>query len=446
MLPLPFTLATARRRAHAHIEQATAQLPLQVRHRIVTDRITKEKRHETYAVQPKAVPTTCKDLLSFLCKLALRAVEETNRQPTFEFTPAPAVAPGEAVPLAQVPTISVNCKSLARLRGMSDRTIRTHINLLRELGAIVAKHWHGTRSNFELVLNPDFLWRTPENDVKNGVDSVFESTRLSSILTSQGTEFPVSVAFETLETSERAIEREEKLLAQRTPDGAAPQLATLAGNPGPQAAPKPAPDSPERASGGAAGAEPSPAPAPALSRTQLYLVRSLWAYARPLLYAGQHFDAEQEWKAHTAILNGVFGAFGPDLTEAQWELYHAQALLRVDLVTEWLARNPGRFIPAPYAELVAGRGYFDRQNAQGFVATEAWLAKKLANQHEYRKREALRKAQAELRGWRKRTAAKRVLALTYNQLIHKHKIKIKPFGPQAERLLLAIIAGTAPTQ
>ena len=169
---------------------------------------------------------------------------------------------------------------------------------------------------------------------------------------------------------------------------------------------------------------------------------AFWAYARPLLYAGVAFDEEQHRKAQNAIWYGLFGGFDGRLTAAEYGLYHQQALERVDLVADWLKRDPGRYLPMPYAEVVAGRGYFDAGNTQGFVATEAWLAKKLVNQHRYHVASVLRKAGAELRGWRLRTAGPRVLALTYSQLYHKHLKKVLALrDDRAMDLFIALMGG-----
>lgn len=50
-----------------------------------------------------------------------------------------------------------NVKLANRLNHQSDRTIRNHIKRLQSIGFIVAKRNHGTRADYELDINPEFL-------------------------------------------------------------------------------------------------------------------------------------------------------------------------------------------------------------------------------------------------------------------------------------------------
>jgi hypothetical protein len=431
MLPLPLTLAQARRLWHQDFEAQCAALPLQLRcrtHRAKVDadgRVLAPARTERYFVQPKAAPATAKNTMSDLILLGIRALERQNREGLA--LPGPA-GPAGAPP---VPSISVNCKLLAERCSLSARSVRTHLELLLKMGSITAKAWHGTRADFELWINPKYLWQTPENTVENELDRL----QIGAILQGEATKFPLSVAFETLETGKLETSQGEKLVAATTP---APELATqatLAGNTGPQAEAEPAVPASETASAGPrhetramrrrkAQAVPQ-APQTGPTRAQKQFVMSLWAYARQHLYAAVAFDEQQHARAQNAIWFGVFGAFRAGLTEREWGLYHQQALERVDLVADWLRRHPGRFLPAPYAEVVQGRGYFDRDNAQGFGKTEEWLAQKMLRRHEYLVATTLRRAGAEMRGWRLKTASRRVLALTASQLYHKHLKKVQ---------------------
>ncbi|WP_201979302.1 hypothetical protein [Hymenobacter rubidus] len=447
MLPLPLTLAQARRRWHQDYETQCAALPLQLRcrtHRAKVDaegRVLAPARTERYYVQPKAAPATAKNTMSELILLGLRALERRNRE---GLDPGPAGADG----LPQPPSISVNCKQLAGRFSMSARSVRTHLDLLLKLGALTAKAWHGTRADFELWINPKYLWQTPENAVESDLDRL----QIGAILQGEQTKFPLSVAFETLETRKLETSQGEKLLPHEAPAPERATPATLTGNTGPQAEAAPAVPASEKAHAGPrrlpratarqkAQAAPTAPPA-GPTREQKQWVMSLWAYARQQLYAEVAFDEAQHARAQNAIWFGVFGAFRAELSEREWGLYHQQALERVDLVADWLKRHPGRFLPAPYAEIVLGRGYFDRENAQGFAATEEWLAQKMLRRHDYHVATTLRRAGAELRGWRLKTASRRVLALTASQLYHKHLKKVQALrDPRALEKFYLIAAG-----
>jgi hypothetical protein len=472
MLPLPLTLAKARRLWHQDFEARCDAQPLQLRTRALkartlNDGTVQPARTEHYYVQPKPAPSTAKDLMTDLVFMSVRALERQNREPGFDFAqhgtdaaPAAAAAP-TAVPAA--PAIAVNCKQLAKRRSMSARSVRTHLDLLLQMGALVRKVWHGTRANFELWINPKYVWQTPENAGESDLDRL----KIDAILQGESTKFPLSVAFETLETRKLEVSPGEKVVVATT---AAPNAeivvattpvseletpATLTRNTGPQVAPELAANASEMASTGARhktraqarkAAQAAPvAPQTGPTRAQQQFVMSLWAYARQHLYGEVAFTDEQHAKAQRAIWYGVFNAFRGALTEREWGLYHQQALERVDLVADWLKRNPGRFLPAPYAEVVQGRGYFDRENTLGFVTTEEWHARMLIRRHAYLVATTLRKAGAELRGWRLKTASKRVLALTAAQLYQKHLKKVQALRDSRalEKFLLIAAGGKA---
>ncbi|MBF9239486.1 hypothetical protein I2I05_18985 [Hymenobacter sp. BT683] len=448
MLPLPLTLAKARRLWHQDFEAQCAAMPLQLRSRTHQARLDAEgqvlvpARTEHYYVQPKAAPATAKELMTDLVFMSVRALERSNREPGFDF----AQVGTDAAP--QAPPIAVNCKSLGKRRSMSSRSVRTHIDLLLKMGALVRKAWHGTRADFELWINPKYVWQAPEMPVESDLDRL----QIGAILNSEPTKFPLSVAFETLETRKLETSQVDKLVVATPPAPKLETQATLTGNTGPQPDPEPLGAAAET---GQAGARRRPraearklaqtaasAPKTGPTLAQKRLVMSFWAYARPQLYGDVAFDEAQHAKAQNAIWFGVFAGFQAGLSEREYELYHQQALERVDLVADWLKRNPGRFLPAPYAEIVKGRGYFDRENGLGFVKTEEWLAQKMLRRHEYHVATTLRRAGAEMRGWRLKTAGKRVLALTAAQLYHKHLKKVQALrDPRALDKFYFIAAG-----
>ena len=170
-------------------------------------------------------------------------------------------------------------------------------------------------------------------------------------------------------------------------------------------------------------------------------VTGFWDYARRRLYAARSFSEEQIRRTRNAIWAGVYAGFPDTLSEREWDAYHTEALQRVDLVVEWLGRHPEKYLPAPYAEIVQGCGYFDRANARGFLATEEWLARRVAAQFQHRAEEALRKARLELRNWRQRRGSQKNLRLSYSQLYHTHEQRLLAFGPATLQRYYAQVAG-----
>ena len=154
-------------------------------------------------------------------------------------------------------------------------------------------------------------------------------------------------------------------------------------------------------------------------------VEAFWAHAQPQLYPGASGDAETRVRTLNTIWAGVYAGFRDGPTADEWRLYHRQALERVDLVAGWLKRHLGHYLPAPYAEVIAGRGYFDRDNPHGFVQTEEWLARKQANGHTRRVGRVLGRAAADFRGWHARTPLARLRDLPKAHLMQKHLRKVQ---------------------
>ena len=348
MLPLPYCLRTARRLWHQDFTERCAELPAQVRKRTLTapDGTT---RDQVYAVPQKVAPTTCKDTGSLLLKMALDAADRARRAPQLAGFSAPTSTASTPPP---PPPIFVNAPALGRKRTLADRTLRTHLRQLEKMGFIVARKFHGTRSDIELTINPKYLWKTLPEAVQNAVDSVFSDTRPHAGLGADGTEFPLK-ALVTQATGESAT-YECGLVAAA--GGTAAALATPSGNTGPQVTPPGAQRrrqrGAEKTSTGAARRRADSTESPALGLQRAFVV-GFWGYARQKLYPSTFFSEEQNRKALNTCWAGVFGKFTAQLTEKEWETYHSEALQRVDLVVEWLGRNPDKCIPAPFAEIVA---------------------------------------------------------------------------------------------
>ena len=177
---------------------------------------------------------------------------------------------------------------------------------------------------------------------------------------------------------------------------------------------------------------------------QLAWVAAFWDKARARLYPGVSFTSGQHELAVEAIWNGVYGAFGLGKSAAECALYHQHALARIDLVAGWLGRDPDRYLPAPYAEHVPGRGYFDRANARGFASTEEWLVRKHAQAQAHHVRRTLRRAAEHLRGWRTGKAPRWVLDLPKAQLIRHYRHKVEAWqDPAALKQFLRLASGYA---
>ena len=413
MLPLPYTLNSAYGRVAYHLKYLRAQLPPVTRTRVV------KGRTEQYLVQPKPISDGAQTTLRVLVKWAIDAIEQVRRVPLLQEAPATAAAPTP-------PPVATNNETLAAFRQISARAIRDHLRELQRIGFITQKVFRGTKANFEVYINVDFLWKPISQAVDSPKPQKTENAAAAAFSLAQRTKVPLIVSLEKQDKLEIEIANGEKLVSddsQTTP-------GELTGNTGPQAGRKPAPNGPGKprqatkaASGGAAAAE--------LQAERLGLVVQAWLYAWKRLYPGRSFDETEQQKAQEAIWYGVYQGFAKQLSLSDWQRYHDQVLQRIDLAAAYFQRYPDKFAPSPYAEFVTGSGYFDAQNARGFAGTEAWLVRQEANQRQRNIGRALLLARRQLKAHRLGLAPKRAQAMTTLQLFRHHEAKLRAFGGDA---------------
>ncbi|MCC2546441.1 hypothetical protein LJY25_08290 [Hymenobacter sp. BT175] len=394
------------------------QLQPQLRRRIV------KGVEETYLVTPKPISDGAQSTARVLHRMALQAVEEARAVPFLLTTTATDAEPTP-------PPVAVNNETLAKIRKVSGRTIRQHLRELMSIGFIVKRRFRGTKANFELWISTKFLWKTDsqalnsqssENRTKAGEAAFVEPT---------STKLPLIQSLVKQDTSEIEIAHVDKLVTN-------PEQATLTGNTGPRHTQEARPTAPkqprqakqtEKESKGAGGAAARPAAAnPALEALRREMVTQTFHYAWKLIYPERSFSEHEQRKSLEAIRAGVYRNFEAALTEAQWNQYHDEVFQRIDLAAAYFRRHTNKFAPSPFAEFVAGTGYFDAENAQGFEGTHRWLANHLANQYQRDLSKALLRARREMRAYRLKTAPKRVLAMTATQLYRYHETKLRKFG------------------
>jgi hypothetical protein len=160
-----------------------------------------------------------------------------------------------------------------------------------------------------------------------------------------------------------------------------------------------------------------------------------WLYAKATVYKRNTFTAEAERQAKNAIWFGVFGGFAQG-EPADWRAWMPGLQRRLELAADWLARNPGKFAPLPYAEVVSGRGYFDGENAKGFAGTLGWWRKEQAKLQQGALERALLEAVTEM-GQRKvldagaprrYQASKRARRMQLSELHRYHHTKLRRLG------------------
>jgi len=418
LLPLPNTQRAAFGKFAAYLKKLQSELPAQLRTRTI------KGQPQHYLVRPKAISDGAQATARLLLVYSIQAVEELRRVPLL-LEAATDAAPAQRTP----PPVSTNNEALARARNVSSRAIRDHLAELLKIGFITRKTNHGWQANFELCLAPEFVWQKAS---QNAPQAPKKRQYAPAPATAPATKVPPFVSLEKQDKEEIEIGHVEKLVSPTAGD-------VLTGNTGPQAGSRPAPTatgSPAQATkeglGGAAAAQ--------LQAERLGLVVQAWHYAWKRIYPSCHFDETEQRKAQEAIWYGVYRGFGPALSPQQWQRYHDQVLQRIDLAAAYFQRHSHKFAPTPYAEFVTGTGYFDAQNQQGFVGTEAWLARQEANQRQRNVGRALLRARRELKAHRLGIAPKRAQAMTNVQLFRHHEAKIRAYGPDALQRYYAQVA------
>jgi len=417
LLPLPYTPRAAYGKLAQHLRQLRAQGPAVLRTRTV------KGIKEQYYVRPKAISDGAQATFRVLLLWQIDAVEQVRRVPLLQ------EAATDARPTP--PPVSTNNEQLAAYRQLSARAIRDHLRELLAVGLLARKVFRGTKANFELYLNPAFVWPATKLADK-GLKQPKKARRPPAAPLAPQTTLPLIVPLEKQDKKEIEIGQVEKLVGEAPGD-------VLTGNTGPQAGSKPAPTPPARPAqttkegpGGAAAAQ--------LQAERLGLVMQAFHYAWKRIYPSCNFDATEQQKFQRALWYGVYRGFGPPLSPQQWQRYHDQVLQRIDLAAAYFQRHPHKFAPSPYAEFVVGTGYFDAQNTNGFVGTEAWLARQEANQRQRTIARALLLARRELKAHRLGLASKRRQEMSTLQLFRLHEAKIRTYGPDALQRYYAQVA------
>lgn len=134
-----------------------------------------------------------------------------------------------------------------------------------------------------------------------------------------------------------------------------------------------------------------------LPEWQQEMVRDFWAIAWRDLYhpRGQNFTPDEQRKALNAIYLGVYNGFGEhweQLPPHAQKRYHDVALERLGLAAAYFRRNLHKYPPLPWAEYLPGAGYFDAENARGFVKTWEWHEQQRVHRMQRATAEGLRKA------------------------------------------------------
>jgi len=369
-----------------------------------TGRITEFKRQR--GVIPESVKTTFHMILSEYVK---------------SYVNVAATMPAGMYNDADPPSLLTNSVKLGFLCDCSDRTIRSHVAILSDLG-IVRKKFHGDKHNYELWISPEFLYggEGPDNFKKRQI-------RPETALNSTNTKiFPHSNTHrEVLEIKKREVdmfvehgEGENGEKGRTDSDSPAPEeramqtekYQTGGGRPRAEKAGIVAENERKRLEKASQVLKGKLLKGPRGLETKfLNVLLDFWFYAWKSVYPYQEFTKEQQERALVAIMDGVYNNFSDELTDKEWVDFQVLQLTKLDKAHKYYDHHPEQYAPAPYTISIPGRGYFDRANQKGFAAIDGWIREekeqKIRNkeardekkiQRELKCKELLRKARVDM--------------------------------------------------
>lgn len=283
-----------------------------------------------------------------------------------------------------LPTLQTNNKQLSKLVKCSSRTIQRHILKLQVAGIVTNKIFHGSNSNYELLINPQIVLakeKLPVDKVKKqlqeALDLAKENDVKSSLLEIQKTNCPDTYSCNTSNKINNIIiavdnsgnEKRSSLSLTENIDtgyitgnsaGNTGEIAQVFSEKQEKIEEKKIQDTGEIAS----RTEKSGykiAPDPVRDNSLNLYVSLLWMMARSLLYKNVDLTERQVLIAKKLIQK----LYGPVLTE-KLSTVHQHYVERISLVSKYIKKNPEkRFVPLPYL-------YFDTKNLNGFVGTKKW--------------------------------------------------------------------------
>ncbi|UOQ96638.1 hypothetical protein MUN81_15485 [Hymenobacter sp. 5317J-9] len=437
MLPTPYCPSKARIALSEYIDQRGAQLPKTWRTRRLKDGTVQQ-----YAVRGSILSDGAEKTAWALIRLALKAVAEVRQVPLLQLG-AVAADDAELAPPPVATNSEALCRTSVRGKRVAGRTVRNHLAEMQRAGIVTRTQFRGRLRDYYVWINPLFLWEAGAKPAQTAEKPCFQQAAFSALPPPTGTNFPPKGVHEPLQATEIETGQVDKCAAQRVQTPPVSTQATPSGYTGQPARPVEAAQATKPGTGRANDVvEPSepktPSAAPQGPKTrvaqrQRSMVLEFWWAAQRELYAplNQSFTEEQGRLACNAIYFGVYGGFPADWPLHRQEQYHEQALERLGLAAGYFARNPHKYPPLPYAEHVAGKGYFDAENAKGFIGTMQWYATHLAHRGQRALADALRRARRELRQHALGTAPKRAQAKTTLELYRYHEAKLRQLGPQA---------------
>jgi len=398
---------------YAFTAQLNAQQPVEIRTRLVRVQNNNTKVPKIFEVKKKAITISVTDTGAYLLHLYIQNYWQIRSNPNLR----------QAYTDGTLPSLFVNCVTLARKRNCSDRTIRNHVNKLLEIGLLSRKKFHGTKHDFELWIAPQFLFpeplppaykfskkgqiTTPEAALRNNfpLSTTLElSTKVETTTTKveksgaalsqhalpggEGTGDTSSALFSSDREPHQARIGQVKALNASSPKQLPAQLRKLGGAALMPAkgfnTPKSLSTLIQQAGYHPTGLDPAAIATKNLPPWQIDFVTHFWQYAKRRLYLDRNFTEVEEKAAKNAIYMGVYNRFRATKDPQQWMEYQQNVLLSLDLAHAYYRKHRKQYPADPFARQTRHRGYFDRLNPYGFIQVLHWQGENLKKQRSYR--------------------------------------------------------------
>lgn len=281
-----------------------------------------------------------------------------------------------------LPPLQTNNKQLSKLVKCSSRTIQRHILKLQAAGIITNKIFHGSNSNYELLINPQILLvkekllvDNAKNQFRQTLEQIGKKAEKSNISPEQTTNCPDTYSRNNSYNINNIIiavdNSERSSLSLTSQNNSGYSTGNLTGNTGEivkfplekqkKIAEKKIHGTGEIVSRADQSEDRNVPPDPARDNSLIMYVSLLWLMARNLLY--KHTDLTEN---QVTIAKKLIKKLYDPVSDAELSNVHQQYVQRISLVSKYIQKDPEhRFVPLPYI-------YFDTKNLKGFIGTKEW--------------------------------------------------------------------------
>ncbi|MBI3519522.1 MAG: hypothetical protein HY062_09230 [Bacteroidetes bacterium] len=312
-----------------------------------------------------------------------------------------------------LPTLQTNNRQLAKLVKCSSRTIQRHIAKLQLAGIVTSKVFHGSNSNFEVLINPKILLVRKQQPVHNLKKQFQEEIQQSSQnpLKSTFSELQKTNCPDTytgniyikenniiIEVDNSVNNKAGDLTGNRTGDTG--EIAQVFSDKQKKNEEKNMQKTGEIALRADKLDDRNVLSDPARNNSLILYTNLLWLMARNLLYKEADLTEHQIEIAKDLIRKLYEPASTSNLPNV-----HQQYVERISLVSKYLKKDPvKRYVPLPYK-------YFDIHNPHGFVGTKKWYQADQLRKREVEKELALKRTIRKYQNNEKKDVSKKKPAL-----------------------------------